>query len=60
MFDKEKLKNFFIKVRLINWNIFFEYLVNRWLVLRFLRVIVYKGKMLRGNFFVMYILMYLR
>lgn len=60
MFDKENLKNFFIKVRLINWNIFFEYLVNRWLVLRFLRVIVYKGKMLRGNFFVMYILMYLR
>lgn len=60
MFDKENLKNFFIKVRLINWNIFFEYLVNRWLVLRVLRVIVYKGKMLRGNFFVMYILMYLR
>lgn len=60
MFDKENLKNFFIKVRLINWNIFFEYLVNRWLVLRFLRVIVYKGNMLRGNFFVMYILMYLR
>lgn len=60
MFDKENLKNFFIKVRLINWNVFFEYLVNRWLVLRFLRVIVYKGKMLRGNFFVMYILMYLR